>query len=142
MFPIKTIQDLESLSQSMKWQWFEKLVAWIFGQNGFEAKTGVVETAKGKRQYDVVAKKFDTIFLVECKKRKKSSASAIKKAVEDHMERCLIYKTLHKEKEVIPVLVTLLEEDIRIHNGIPIVPIGKLNQFLNSWENSPVTPLR
>ncbi|MBI3190150.1 restriction endonuclease [archaeon] len=135
-FSIKSISDLESISYQVKWQYFEKLVAWIFDQNGFCAEQNVVVKFGGqKRQFDVIAEKYDKIFLVECKKWKssKQKLSALKSAVKKHAERCEMY-SIKEGKEVYPVIVTLLEEDITDHDGVPIVPIMKLDWFLNNCE--------
>ena len=34
-FEVKSVQDLEKLSFDVSWQYFEKLVAYIFEENGF-----------------------------------------------------------------------------------------------------------
>ncbi|MBS3051220.1 MAG: restriction endonuclease [Candidatus Aenigmarchaeota archaeon] len=135
-FPIKTIGNLQSISSAAKWQYFEKLVAFIFEENGFEAKQNViVKNPPHKRQFDVIAKRYGATYLVECKKwkSKKQRASALKSAVAKHLERCALYGTLHKEG--IPLIVTLLEEEISEHNGVMIVPIMKLNWFINNHES-------
>ena len=129
MFKINPLQDLQTLSKQVKWQYFEKLVGWIFEQNGFEVKVNVVKV-KPRRQYDIVAEKFNKIFLVDCKKWKggRYKTSSLKKAVEKHLERTGFFQT---EKTKIPIIVTLMDEDINIHEDVPIVPIDKLNTFLN-----------
>jgi len=48
----------------MKWQYFEKLVAFIFDNNDFEVKhNSVLKLGKTKRQFDVIAERFGTVFL-------------------------------------------------------------------------------
>jgi hypothetical protein len=34
-------------------------------------------------------------------------------------------------KDAIPILVTLVEEEIRFYEGVPLVPVLKLNSFIN-----------
>ena len=134
MFPIKSVDDLERLSTEMKWQYFEKLVGWIFEQNDFSVEVSrVFVYPEGKRQYDVIAKRFGKTFLVECKKWKRSNSSAIKKAIEDHLEKTKLYTEKQKE-EVFPLVVTLLQDNITEHEGVPIVPVDKLNTFINQYE--------
>ena len=140
MFPIKSLQDLEKISKEVKWQYFEKLVGWIFEQNDFEVGVNQVilfEKASGvlRRQFDVIAKRFNKTFLIECKKWKgnRYKASALKRAVESHIEKATLFKEKRKE-EIIPVIVTMLQEDIIEHEGVPIVPIDKLNTFINHHE--------
>ncbi len=131
-FAIKSIADLEQLSHAVKWQYFERLVAWIFEQNNYDVKAGeIIKTGSGKRQIDVVASKYGRIFLVECKKwRHKERKDALNSAVRKHLERCDLY-SIAKNKEVMPLIVTLLDDDIEEINGVAIVPITKLNWFLN-----------
>ena len=130
MFPISSLEDLQKLSQEVKWQYFEKLVGWVFEQNDFSVKVNYV-SKNPKRQYDVLAEKFNKIFLVDCKKwkGKRYKSTQLKYAVEKHIERCSLFPT---EKEKSPIIVTLMDEDITEHSGVPIVPIQKLNSFLNS----------
>jgi len=150
-FPIKNLNELHSISYRVKWQYFEKLVAWIFEQNDFDVKQNVViKSAVGKRQFDVIAAKYDKLFLVDCKKwrSKGQRIAALKSAVKKHLERCDIYSMkseikskksaasdsayFHGNKKIIPVIVTLLEEDIMDYENVPIVPIMKLDWFLNN----------
>lgn len=134
-FPIKTINDLDLISSSVKWQYFEKLVAFIFEQNGYDVEAGVViKTGNGKRQFDVIARKYDNIFAVECKKwRSKESVSALESAVKKHLERCDLYSIARRET-VTPLIVTLLDDDIEEIEGVAVVPVMKLNWFLNNHD--------
>jgi len=136
-FPIKTISDLEKISSSVRWQYFEKLAAFIFEQNSFDARQNVVVKSGGaKRQFDVIAQGLGKTFLVECKKWKnrKEKIPALRYAVRKHRERCEFYSMLHEKENIFPVVVTLLNEEISMHDDIPIVPIMKLNAFLQDCD--------
>jgi len=80
----------------------------------------------------VIARKADKTFLVECKKwaGNRYRLSAIKSAVKQHIERCEFYIRLTNEN-AIPVIVTLIEEEILFFEGVPVVPILKLDSFIN-----------
>jgi len=127
-FPVKTLDDLEKLGRSLRWQWFEKLVAFVFDQNDFSVneKRVIVFDNKTRRQYDVIAEKFDKVWLVECKKQKKLN---INDTVMKHKERCKIYGN-KKEKAVISLIVTMDQEMLA---EIPVVPLLKLNTFINEF---------
>ncbi len=130
---IKSIDVLEDVSKSVVWQNFERLVSFICEENGFRIKTNTVKTSNRKRrQYDVIAKRNHETFLIECKKwaGNRTRLSALKAAVKKHKERTEFYKKLTKE-QAIPVIVTLIEEEIKFYEDVPIVPISKLNSFLN-----------
>ncbi len=132
MFPIKSLEDLQRISREAKWQYFERLVGWIFEKNDFDVDVSrVFVYPKGKRQFDVISERFGKTFLVECKKWKRSNSSALRKSAEKHAEKCMLYGK-DMEGETIPLLVTLLEEGITSHMDVPIVPVDKLNAFINN----------
>ena len=129
---IRSIEDLEMVSETTIWQNFERLAAFIFEKNNFTVNVNTVKTRnKKKRQYDVISRKDNQTFLVECKKWAGSRyrLSALKKAVEQHKERTAFYENIMNE-DTIPVVVTLVEEEIHVYEGVPIVPILKLNSFI------------
>ncbi len=137
-FPIKSLSDMERLSHQVKWQYFEKLVAFIFEKNEFDAKQNVVvRTINGKRQFDVIASKYEKAYLVECKKwrgRTQKKAS-LESAVRKHLERCEAYELSNmagSQNKIFPLIVTLLEDDIAEYENVPIVPVMKLDWFLNN----------
>ena len=145
---IKCIEDLDRVSTEVVWQNFERLTAFIFEKNDFQAVTNIVKTLKKKkrRQYDVIAKTNSRTnsktFLVECKKwaGNRSRLSALKKAIEMHKERTEFYQLLTRE-DAIPIVVTLVEEEIRSYEGVPIVPILRLNSFINELDQEPFDDL-
>jgi hypothetical protein len=133
---IQSIEDLAVVSEEVVWQNFERLAAFIFEKNNFRVKVNTVKTwQKTKRQYDVISWKGNQTFLVECKKwaGNRYRLSAVKKAVEQHKERTRFYAAITHE-DAIPLLVTLIEEEIRVYEGVPIVPVQKLNQFVNELD--------
>ncbi len=133
---IKSIEDLEKVSKKIIWQNFERLAAFIFEENEFQVKINTVKTFnKKRRQYDVIAKKNNQTFLIECKKwaGNRYRLSAIKRAIIQHKERTEFYKNITGE-DAIPIIVTLIEEEIQFYEEVPIVPILKLNSFLNELD--------
>ncbi|MGA2912584.1 MAG: restriction endonuclease [Methanoregula sp.] len=133
---IGSIEDLEIVSEEIIWQNFERLAAFIFEKNDFVVVVNTVKTYhKKRRQYDGIARKSDQTFLVECKKwaGNRYRLSALKKAVEQHNERTTFYNTITHE-DAIPILVTLIEEEIRLYEGVPLVPVQKLNSFIHELD--------
>jgi hypothetical protein len=133
---IQNLEDLAVVSEEVVWQNFERLAAFIFEKNNFKVKVNTVKThQKTKRQYDVIAWKGNQTFLVECKKwaGNRYRLSAMKKAVEQHKERTTFYAAVTHE-DAIPLLVTLIEEEIRVYEGVPIVPVQKLNGFVSELD--------
>ena len=133
---IQNLEDLAVVSEEVVWQNFERLAAFIFEKNNFKVRVNTVKThQKTKRQYDVIAWKGNQTFLVECKKwaGNRYRLSAMKKAVEQHKERTTFYAAVTNE-DAIPLLVTLIEEEIRVYAGVPIVPVQKLNGFVSELD--------
>ena len=134
---IESIEDLAIVSEEVVWQNFERLTGFIFEKNDFRVRVNTVKTYnKKRRQYDVIARKSDQTFLVECKKwaGNRYRLSALKKAIEQHKERTSFYETVTREY-AIPVVVTFIEEEIRFYQGVPLVPIQKLNAFVGELDS-------
>ena len=134
---IESTGDLEIVSEESPWQNFERLTAFIFEKNDFEVKVNTVKTWNNKRrQYDVIARKSNQTFLIECKKwaGNRYRLSALKRAIGQHKERTTFYESIMNE-DAIPLLVTLIEEEIRVFEGVPLVPVGKLNSFISELDN-------
>ncbi len=126
-FPIKTISELEKLSRSLRWQWFERLVAFVFEQNDFainEKRVIIFDTTK--RQYDIIAEKYGKIWLIECKKQKNLN---INHAIIKHKERCEMYNK--KTGKIIEPLIVTMDQELEAE--IPVVPLLKLNTFINEY---------
>jgi hypothetical protein len=136
---IAGIEDLEAVSEGAPWQNFERLAGFIFEKHDFAVSVSTVKTRDRKRrQYDVIARKNDRTFLVECKKWAGSRyrLSALKKAVVQHKERTAFYETITNE-DAFPVIVTLVEEEILVYEGVPLVPVIRLDAFISELGNYP-----
>ncbi len=134
---IGSIGELEGVAEGSVWQHFERLTAFIFEQNGFRVSVGTVATRnRQRRQYDVIARKNGRTVLVECKRWSKNRyrLSALRKAIGQHRERAQFYGEITHE-DAVPVMVTLIEEEIRIFEGVPLVPVQRLNAFIGELDS-------
>jgi len=134
---IGSIAELEGVAEASVWQHFERLVAFIFEQNGFRVSVGTVATRnRQRRQYDVIARRDGRTVLAECKRWSKNRyrLSALRKAIGQHRERAQFYREITWE-DAVPVLVTLIEEEIRVFDGVPLVPVHRLNAFIGELDN-------
>jgi len=114
------------------WQNFERLAAFMFEKNDFRVNVNTVKTLnKKRRQYDIIVRKNNQTFLIECKKwaGNRYRLSALKKAILQYKERTTFYGHITNE-DAIPLIVTLIEEEIRVFEGVPLVPVLKLNAFM------------
>ncbi len=133
---IGSLGDLDMVSEGSPWQNFERLAGFIFEKNDFRVAVNTVKTHKKKRrQYDVIARKGDQTVLAECKRwsGNRYRLSALKKAILQHKERTAFYETITNE-DAIPVIVTLIEEEIRVFEGVPLVPVLRLDAFLDELD--------
>jgi len=116
----------------MKWQEFEEFVREVFNEHGYETDFRVVfKDKEGKTEIDVVAEKFGRVVAIDAKKYSESwhRTSALKCQARKHAERCERFSKL-RGKEVIPVMVSFIDDSIFYHSGCIVVPIDKLNDFL------------
>lgn len=141
---IKIIKDFDEVSKRVTWQNFEKLAAFIFEENGYQTKINTVKVFhKKRRQYDVIAKKGGETFLVECKKwsGNRYRLSSLKTAIKQHRERADFYTIVTRERAV-PLIITLIEEEVHFYEGVPIIPISKLDSYINEADRGETRAFR
>jgi hypothetical protein len=63
----------------------------------------------------------------------------LKKAVGDHKERTEFYRKLTNEF-VVPIIVTLIEEEIQVFEDVPLIPVFRLNSFLAEGDRGLSSP--
>lgn len=94
-------------------------------------------------EIDIIAYKAPLVFCVDCKHWHRGwRRSAIKKAVEAQVNRSKAFSSalsflqekmcLFNSKKVylIPVILSLVQNPLKFHNSVPIVPILQLQNFL------------
>ena len=104
---------------------------------GFETKRNF-RLKKPTIEVDLVASKGRVAFAIDCKHWKRtvghSSMSRVSKMQIARAHRIL--ETGYWAK-VIPVIMTLRDESLLIlENGVPVVPVSKLFDFILNWEES------
>ncbi|WML68085.1 MAG: hypothetical protein METHP_01663 [Methanoregula sp. SKADARSKE-2] len=130
---IGSIAKFDAVAEEIPWQDFERLAAFIFEKNGFSVSVGTVKMrGRERRRYDVIAGKDGLTLLVECKQRSgnRYRLSSLKQAVRRHRKRAEFYKSV-TSLEGLPIIVLLIEEEIRIFEGVPLVPIQRLDAFIS-----------
>lgn len=132
---IKNYDQLSRVLEESSWQRFEEIVGKIFELNDYEVEIGRVVSFGGtKRQYDVIAREENCI-LVDCKKwdNKRRIKHGLKRAVSDQTERVEMFES---DMEKYPLLVTSSQSPIEFYEGVPIVPVYKLNLFLSNIQTN------
>ena len=139
---------IEVILSGFDWSGFEAAVAEIFAANGFSVKRNFRFKTKRRYEIDIIAVRGGKVVCVDCKEWRegRNKKSAVEKAAYMQKERVeqlekfvaknpiaqsslKIDATAHR---YVPMLVTLLEEDVKEHETALIVPVWKLNSVLNS----------
>lgn len=138
---------IEKILSKFDWPGFEATVAEIFSANGFGVKRNFRFKTNRRYEIDIIASRLGKTFCIDCKEWRggRNKKSSIAKAAEVQKERTEQFKKfvpknpivqnslkICAEAPYIPMIVTLLEEDVKEKEGAVIVPVWKLNFFLNS----------
>ena len=141
--------DVEDLTKELSWQDFEGIVSEVFSANGFRTFRNFRFSSNKKRyEVDVVGILKPRIMLADCKHWgiRLGKPSALKTAATEQVKRgsefCNKLQEFNKLKvedwtvvTAIPVLITLYQERIIQNDGAMIVPIFKLNAFIEEMRN-------
>ncbi|MBD3193162.1 MAG: hypothetical protein GF308_21190 [Candidatus Heimdallarchaeota archaeon] len=139
--------EFEKVIRELSWQEFELLTTFVGDEFGYEALTGLnFSTNERKYQIDVILKRQPYIFLIDCKHLGGTGKkSVLKKAVEEQNLRVKAViqeiESLEEELQIqswnqanlIPMIVTWLDEALFFHKRVPIVPFSKLRSFFQNF---------
>jgi Holliday junction resolvase-like predicted endonuclease len=116
----------------ISWQDFEVRVREVLESNDFQTRFRVVfQDDRGRAEIDVVAERHGLVLCVDAKRynRNWSRRSALKRESEKHRERCERFSKVAKAR-VIPVIVSLIDDELFLHEGCIVVPFKSFNDFL------------
>jgi len=137
-------KTIEEIIENFDWKEFEGLVAEIFIAHGFHVKKNVRFKTSRRYEIDVLAVRDDVVLAVDCKEwsRGRYKLSGLRLAADNQKARVENLKKFLKsnliarkslkvnKQEIVPLVVTWLQEDLQQHNDSAIVPVWKLNSFL------------
>jgi Holliday junction resolvase-like predicted endonuclease len=142
-------KEIEERIKKYSWKDFEKIVADVFITNDFWVKRNLVFKTKRRYEIDIIAKRLNVMFCVDCKSwnRGRYKRSGLAKAailqeerireMKKFLSKNLVLKDklkLDEKMKVIPLIVTLFEEDLVKYSKTIFVPFWKLNSFLQKLE--------
>ncbi|UCE09593.1 MAG: hypothetical protein JSW61_11555 [Candidatus Thorarchaeota archaeon] len=144
--------EVESVVNRMNWKDFEGMVTSILVEHGFKCTESFRRRGNLEIQgmeIDVIGLRGNRIVSIDAKMWgvRKYKSSALKSAAEKQKMRtellCGLLDRLsakldgleRKKFTLSPILVTWLVEDVEFSDGVPIVPVFKLNSFLMSFES-------
>ena len=129
--------DLADLTSKLDWKQFEGLATFAFKSFGFKVLKNYRMT-KPKMEVDLVAILDSKAFAGDCKRWKRTVGETVMLiAAGKQIERSK--RILAKEglDQIVPMVITWREESVRVlENGVPIVPISKLSDFILNFESS------
>ncbi len=125
-------RDAESASRGLTWSEFEDFCAEAIAAAGYTVRRNVL-LRKPRRQLDLLAESPTMGLSVDCKHWRRSLGTAtLERLALAQAERTRQYKTRLDAPEmgILPMLLTMVENEARVVSGVPVVPLVALRDFL------------
>ncbi len=133
---------------ALTWQEFEEFVAQVLKFHDFNVRHRFRFSTNRRYEIDIVAVRNPIILCIDCKQYgvRLGKTASLRNASEEQLLRTKVladnFSRLQAKLEcldwqrfiLIPILVTMMNEDIQFHNQIPIVPASFFNAFLLRFE--------
>lgn len=143
--------NIAEVMELLTWKDFEGFVAAVLTENNYECVESFRRRGNSSIQgmeIDVIGARVRTIIAIDAKmwSIRSGKTSALKRAAERQKERTQelskeldilsnkLTRLTSGEYKLVPVLVTWLVEDVELHEGVPVVPIFKLNSFILDFD--------
>lgn len=137
--------------KKINWKDFEAFCSYILRNNGFQCINNVRFRCNTKKRYeiDIIArsKLLNVILSIDAKHWKIGGRAKIITAAKNQMWRTknflrkcekIFNHDINIEKikkyKVIPAIITLNSEIVFLYKGVPIIPLEKLNDFLQKFD--------
>jgi len=136
---------LEVIANTIPWQRFEILVKEALVRYGFETRRHVRYKSCGRRwEIDVLGVREGDLICIDCKQWKRGSkGSALRKSAREQLSRVValsqlptkpkFLRTQRNKLTAYTALTTLLDTGLYVVDGCFIIPITKLNSFLDQF---------
>ena len=130
---IRLGEDSQKVASQLEWDEFEELCARQLYSSGFHVKKNVILT-KPRKQIDLLATSSLISLAVDCKHYARAiEPGALERFARDQLERSRLYKAKKSHSgPLLPVILTLVESTTIVVEGVPVVPIMKLRDFLQT----------
>ena len=127
--------DIEGVSSFLDWREFESFARLAFESFGYETLQNYL-LRKPKMEIDILAFRGKFAFAVDCKHWKRTVGQAAMLSIAaKQIDRSL--RLLESYDRVIPLVLTWHDEMLYVlENGVPVVPVCRLADFLLNWESS------
>jgi hypothetical protein len=127
-------RDAELLSRELTWSEFEDLCAEAIKTAGYSVRRNLT-LRRPRRQLDLLAESSTMGLSVDCKHWKRGVGEVVlERLALAQVERTRQYKlTLDApDKPFLPLLLTMVDNGVRVVAGVPIVPLFALKDFLTN----------
>jgi hypothetical protein len=135
---MNSVQDPEAFSTKLNWKEFEGLAELALKAFGYKT-TKNYRMKEPAQEIDLLAIYGKLAFGFDCKHWKRTVGHAAMVLIaERQIKRCeRVLKMDSSIKKIIPVILTWRDEQLYIlENGVAVVPIQKISDFLLNWESS------
>jgi hypothetical protein len=127
--------DVDRIARSLAWGEFEDYCAMAMSAAGYAVRKNV-RLRKPTRQIDIVAESASLVLSVDCKHWRRAAGQATLAAPAlAQAERTRLYAGRSGKGggiAFLPVLLTMVDNQIRVVEGVPVVPLQALSGFLAS----------
>lgn len=146
LYAVQQGASLKSVSLCLDWREFEEVCAYAFNVYGYDVHRNFRFKCRGRRfEIDVIGVKKPLVLCVDCKRWSAGRFSILHRDAIDHLRKVELLSTCPRalgrlkvlgwnEILLLPVMLTVHEDRVKIYDGIPIVPVFKFNSFLSEFE--------
>ena len=133
LLAIQSGNDIERVSNFLSWQDFEAFASSLLNISGYATECNLRFSKPTRMQIDVLGFNHDSrlAIVIDCKHWKQNHLSAVSLYARKQRQRTsdlLIHRRMILR--AVPVLLTLHPADMRVVDGIPVVPISKFSSFI------------
>jgi hypothetical protein len=133
LLAIQSGNDIEKVSNFLSWQDFEAFVSALLNISGYETECNLHFSKPTRMQIDVLGFNPGSRLgiVIDCKHWKRNHLSAISLYARKQAQRTS--DLLNHRRMIscaVPTVLTLHSADIRVVDGIPVVPISKFSSYI------------
>jgi len=125
----------EIVSKTLSWRDFESFCANVARVEGYEVQENII-IRKPRAQIDVIARSDSFLLTIDCKHSSRLGHSELRDVALAQLRRGrLLRRQLKSERRsIVSAILTLFDQGERFREGVALVPVKTLRDFLHSLE--------
>ncbi len=129
--------DVERIASRQTWDEFESFTDRAFQSLGFQT-TRNLRLKKPRMQIDLLASRNGTTFVIDCKHWKRTAGKgSMLRVAKKQLSRADRMAENGVFGRLVPMILTWRDEAIFVlENGVPVVPIHRLTDFVLNWDRA------